>query len=204
MVHPEWLDLVSAAADDQLDAFDRARLDAHLATCPACAELLAAFERQRRVARLQAPDAHPELVAAVAGARHADVARRRADRTLARRAGFVVAVVAAAIMGVMVVPGGSTRAPRQPAPDPARLAVQIDATSTAFDRPDVEVAAGTTVVWHNDGTTTHHLVRQVTGATVTEDLTPGESEQITFAEPGTYRYYCTIHEGMTGTVTVDA
>ena len=68
----------------------------------------------------------------------------------------------------------------------------------------MEVAAGTTVVWHNGGTTTHHLVRQVNGATVTEDLAPGQSEQITFAQPGTYEYYCTIHHGMTGTVTVDA
>lgn len=205
MVHDDWLDAISAAADDQLDALELARLDEHLATCPPCAALLDTFQQQRRWVRFQQPVPRLDLVDAVATSRRTAIeAQHRATRTLARRGGFALATVAAAIMGFVAVSSSAAPQPRTPGPDLARLAVQIDAGSGSFDRTDIEVPAGTTVVWHNGGGTTHHLVRKIGAATVTGNLPPGQSEQATFAEAGTYEYYCTIHPEMTGTVTVDA
>lgn len=206
MVHDLWFDLISAAADDQLSEQEEARLHEHLAICPPCAQLLATFESERRRARFQSAQPHPGLVTAVLTARTEQIhAGHRATRTLARRAAVAATSLAAAIMAVVMV------VPSEPAPvatgDTTVVAherVLIDAGSQSFDQTDIEVAAGTTVVWRNAGGTTHKLVRKLGGATVTEELQPGQSERATFAQPGTYEYYCTIHPEMTGTVTVDA
>jgi len=206
MMHEEWFDLVSAAADGELDAFDEVRLAAHVAECGSCAALLDDFEARRRRARMHAgpgPSLTPPdtLVDAVLAARGEDRSRRsHARATLARRAGFAVVAMAAAILGVVSLSTTSPPAPATRSSDD----VLIAATDHSFNHARVEVEAGATVEWTNDGSTMHHLVRRLGGATVGDDLAPGQTETATFAEPGTYEYFCTIHPEMTGTVTVDA
>lgn len=206
MVHDPWFDLISAAADDQLSEQEDAQLRDHLTGCPSCAHLLATFEAERRRARFQQAQPHPNLTATVLAARTEQLAAtHRASRTLARRAGLAATGLAAAIMAfVMAVPRESAPAPTGDTTVVAHQRVLIDAGSKSFTQTDIEVAAGTTVVWRNAGGTTHQLVRKIGGTTVTEELQPGQTERATFAQPGTYEYYCTIHPEMTGTVTVDA
>jgi plastocyanin len=72
--------------------------------------------------------------------------------------------------------------------------------SYRFDPKKIEVEAGSTVTWTNDDNFTHTV--QVEGQ---EDhkVERGESFSITFDEPGTYDYVCTLHEhDMTGEVIV--
>ena len=62
--------------------------------------------------------------------------------------------------------------------------------SYRFDPKVIEVEAGDTVTWTNEDNFTHTV--QVDGQ---EDhkVGQGESVSITFDEPGTYDYVCTLH-----------
>jgi plastocyanin len=205
MTHEPWFELISAAADDELVGDESARLAEHLATCTGCADLLARMEHDRRVARLHRPDAGAPLVTTVLAARTAERAdERRAQRRLVRRAGVAATAVAAAMIAVVSLARPAAGPPPPPQPPLADNEVLIDAWGRTFEHADVEVAAGTTVEWRNAGADRHHLVRSLGGATITEDLLPGHTESARFSEPGVYRFYCTIHPEMTGTVTVDA
>jgi plastocyanin len=72
--------------------------------------------------------------------------------------------------------------------------------SYRFDPKTIEIEAGQTVTWTNEDNFTHTV--EVEGQ---EDhkVGQGESVQITFDEPGTYEYVCTLHsQDMDGTVIV--
>ena len=72
--------------------------------------------------------------------------------------------------------------------------------SYRFDPKTIEVEAGATVTWTNEDNFTHTV--QVDGQ---EDhkVEPGERVSITFDEPGTYEYVCTLHRhDMDGEVVV--
>ncbi len=199
--HEQWVELLSASVDGQIDPDEQIRLDEHLAECASCTTLQASFAYQRRKALLQPPAPHDDLVAGVLDARGDQLATsREMRRQLSGRALVAGLVVLAGILGALAF------GRPQPTPEPERVANQvlIDAENEAFARTDVEVVAGTTVRWRNAGTTTHRLVRRLGNATVIEELSPGQTETTTFAEPGTYEYFCTVHEGMSGTITVDA
>lgn len=63
------------------------------------------------------------------------------------------------------------------------------------------VAAGTTVTWKNlDGEP--HTVVSVDGLFRSRALDEGDSFAFTFSRPGTYKYVCSIHPQMVGTITV--
>ena len=72
--------------------------------------------------------------------------------------------------------------------------------SYRFDPKTIEIEAGQTVTWTNEDNFTHTV--QVEGQ---EDhkVEQGDSVEITFDEPGTYDYVCTLHsQDMDGTVIV--
>jgi plastocyanin len=203
MDHDEWLELISADADGELDDVESARLAEHLAGCASCTSLLAEFEGARRRSRMRTRAEGEHLVGAVLDARIGD--HDEADRTrtvLLRRCTAAAAGVAAAVIALVVITSGSTSL-GPVAPEP-RYDALIAARDRSFDSANIEVEAGTTVEWRNAGTHTHHLVREFDGVTIDEDLPPGQTEVATFERPGTFAYYCAIHPEMTGTVTVDA
>jgi plastocyanin len=72
--------------------------------------------------------------------------------------------------------------------------------SYRFDPKTIEIEAGQTVTWTNQDNFTHTV--EVEGQ---EDHKVGQGErvEITFDEPGTYDYVCTLHsQDMDGTVIV--
>jgi plastocyanin len=72
--------------------------------------------------------------------------------------------------------------------------------SYRFDPKMIEIEAGQTVTWTNEDNFTHTV--EVEGQ---EDHKVGQggSVEITFDEPGTYEYVCTLHSrDMEGTVIV--
>lgn len=75
------------------------------------------------------------------------------------------------------------------------------AKSYVFEPKAIQIAAGDTVTWTNEDNFTHTV--QVDGQ---EDhkVERGDSVSITFDEPGTYHYVCTLHEqDMDGEVVVE-
>jgi plastocyanin len=74
------------------------------------------------------------------------------------------------------------------------------AKSYKFEPRVIAVAAGDTVTWRNDDNFTHTV--QVDGQE-DHEVDQDDSVSITFDEPGTYHYVCTLHErDMDGEVIV--
>jgi plastocyanin len=73
----------------------------------------------------------------------------------------------------------------------------------AFDPPTMTVAAGSQIVWTNRDEEPH----TVTGVDQAQPfksaaLDTGDTFAVTFAKPGTYKYFCSIHPHMVGTIVV--
>ncbi len=64
------------------------------------------------------------------------------------------------------------------------------AKSYRFDPERIEIQAGQTVTWTNEDNFTHTVQVEGQGDHKVEQ---GESVSITFDEPGTYEYVCTLH-----------
>jgi plastocyanin len=73
--------------------------------------------------------------------------------------------------------------------------------SYRFDPKVIEIATGQTVTWTNEDNFTHTFQVEGQGD---HEVEPGESVEITFDEPGTFDYVCTLHsKDMDGTVIVN-
>ena len=74
--------------------------------------------------------------------------------------------------------------------------------SYRFAPETIQVAAGTTVTFRNADNFTHS-VKLRDGSEPDHLVKPGESVQLTFVQPGTYDYECSLHpHDMRGTVIV--
>src|ERR1700674_1477912 len=67
--------------------------------------------------------------------------------------------------------------------------------------PDVTIATGTTVTWTNNDDVPH-VVASDTNIFKSKALDTADHFSYTFAKPGTYIYYCTVHPRMTARVVV--
>lgn len=73
-----------------------------------------------------------------------------------------------------------------------------------FEPKRAEVAVGDTVTWRFEGTQRHNI------SPIGDNRKTWEASKVqkegtftwTFDEAGTYKYVCTLHSGMTGSVTV--
>ena len=71
----------------------------------------------------------------------------------------------------------------------------------AFQPFLVSVPAGSSVTWHNSGAAPHTVTAN-DGAFDSGTISPGGTYRQTFSDPGVYRYHCSIHPNMMGTVMV--
>jgi plastocyanin len=88
--------------------------------------------------------------------------------------------------------------------------VFILAVDNSFNPEEQTVPAGATVVWENRGRNDHDIVPEdpdAPWAVGEEAFAPGDTAEFRFTEPGTYRYYCSIHGtidvGMPGVLIVE-
>ena len=72
-----------------------------------------------------------------------------------------------------------------------------------FNPMDVTVPAGTNVIWENDDGEPHTVV-SLTGDFRSQALDEKDKFSHQFMTPGTYKYICSIHPKMVGTITVVA
>jgi plastocyanin len=95
---------------------------------------------------------------------------------------------------------GETSEATLAAPEETLTVEIVDAWT--FEPYSLEVAPGDTVTWVNNSDAAH----TVTGDDLAFDdsglIEPGDSFRQTFDEPGTYRYKCGPHPGMTGVIVV--
>jgi plastocyanin len=71
-----------------------------------------------------------------------------------------------------------------------------------FNPPSLTVKTGTTVTWTNQDDIPHTVVSLQQFRS--KPLDSEDSFKFTFATPGTYKYFCSLHPHMTGTIVVEA
>jgi len=93
-----------------------------------------------------------------------------------------------------VEPGAN---PPAGAPDTVTAKVQ----DFLFGPPRLEIAAGTTIVWVNDGQVTH-TVSAEDGSFDSGPIEPGGRRGLSFSRAGTFSFHCTPHPFMRGVIVV--
>jgi plastocyanin len=83
----------------------------------------------------------------------------------------------------------------------AAAGTEVKIDNFSFGPGTLTVAAGTTVTWTNRDDIPHTVV-STQGAFKSKAVDTDEKFSYTFAKPGTYSYFCSIHPKMTGKVVV--
>jgi plastocyanin len=104
----------------------------------------------------------------------------------------------ALVAGVLMM---SVAADMARAAQPSATSVQIG--NFTFKAPVVTVKPGTTVTWTN-GDDIPHTVVSKDGLFKSKVLDTGDRFSFTFAMPGQFGYFCSLHPHMTGTIVVKA
>jgi amicyanin len=71
-----------------------------------------------------------------------------------------------------------------------------------FGPQELKVKVGTTVTWTNDDDIPHTVVSPNNFRS--KALDSEDKYSFTFTTPGTYKYFCSLHPHMTGTIVVEA
>lgn len=125
---------------------------------------------------------------------------RARTSTYGRLFAFAVALagggLALAAAGAAPASAAATRAPA------AATTVNVAIADSGFSPSTLDVAAGTVVVWTNDGASTH-TVTALDGSFASDELQPGATFPFQFTKPGAFQYR-DIHTGNSGTITVVA
>ena len=87
---------------------------------------------------------------------------------------------------------------------PARAAdIEVKIDNFTFNPQQITVKAGDTVIWvnHDD---IPHTVTSKTMAFRSKAMDTDDKFSFTFATPGKFDYFCSLHPHMTGTIVVEA
>lgn len=109
--------------------------------------------------------------------------------------------LAAAAMFALSVPAHAADpgAPQQAAAQPAAVTIE----NFAFAPAMLTVAPGTKVTWTNKDGEPHTVMSGDGGQGFkSQALDTDDKFSFTFDKPGTYKYFCSIHPHMSGTVVV--
>jgi plastocyanin len=104
----------------------------------------------------------------------------------------VLAIVLSGCAGTSATPAGGSQA-------------NVEMKGIAFVPKELTVQAGTTVVWTNNDPFPHTVTSGTRGSPTSlfdQTVDPGKTFSYTFQDPGTYPYFCSIHPGMDGVITV--
>ena len=112
-------------------------------------------------------------------------------------AGTTAAAATTAAAGTSAAPTSTTTTVAK-----ASGTADIVAVDFAFKPQNIEVTAGTKVTWTNNDTTTHQIVSKGDPFPGDGTIDVGATYSVTFDQPGTYDYFCGIHNSMTGSIVV--
>ena len=89
------------------------------------------------------------------------------------------------------------------APSGAVMADKVVISNYMFGPGDIKVKAGTTVTWTNNDSVKHNVVSDDGMMPDGKLIAKDETYTYTFAKAGTYKYHCSPHPYMHGSVTVE-
>jgi plastocyanin len=102
------------------------------------------------------------------------------------------------VIAVLLLAGSPTVAAND---QPRAASPEVTIDNFSFGPQTLTVAAGTTVTWTNHDDIPHTVV-STDGVFKSKVRDTDEKFSYTFANAGTYPYYCSIHPKMTGKVVV--
>jgi len=117
------------------------------------------------------------------------------------RAGIYALALVTALWTIAALRASTASASQEAKPKEPAKTVAIDIDNFKFGIVSLEVAAGTTVTWTNRDDVPHTVV-SVKKLFKSPALDTGEHFSYTFADSGTFDYYCSVHPRMTGTIVV--
>ncbi len=79
--------------------------------------------------------------------------------------------------------------------------VELTIENFLYSPEDLTIDAGTTITWTNEDSAVHDATDRDRSWN-TELLAKGEAGEITFDQPGTFEYFCSIHPWMEASITV--
>ena len=85
----------------------------------------------------------------------------------------------------------------------AVAADKVDINNFMFGPADIKVKVGTTVTWTNHDTVRHNVVSDDGMMPDGKLIAKDETYSYTFTKAGTYKYHCSPHPYMHGSVTVE-
>jgi len=112
--------------------------------------------------------------------------------------GFKILTLQAATLAASALMMSTVSVMTKAAPAPA-TAVTIG--NFTFKSPMLTVKPGTTVTWTNADDIPHTVVSK-DGVFRSKVLDTGDKFSFTFAKPGQFGYFCSLHPHMTGTIIV--
>jgi plastocyanin len=88
----------------------------------------------------------------------------------------------------------------------AQALATVNMNPVTFDQPQVQIAAGDTVVWNNSSALVHTVTAD-DGSFDSGDVATSDQFSMEFDTPGTYAYHCAYHGdiggvGMSGVIVV--
>jgi plastocyanin len=98
--------------------------------------------------------------------------------------------------------GGGGNANQQQAPAAKSGGGQVTMKDIKFNPSTVNVKVGDTVTWTNDDSVGHDVTSDTFKSGGAGGIGGGQTFEHKFAKAGTFKYECTVHPGMTGTVVV--
>ncbi|WP_208028061.1 cupredoxin domain-containing protein [Rhabdothermincola sediminis] len=114
--------------------------------------------------------------------------------------------MASAALGCVAVAallaGCDTRSPGSAGSAPQAREATVVIEDHRLTPKEIAIPRGGSVHWENRDDTRHRLVATVPNVLDTGEIGKAQSFTQTFDRPGTYRYYCKIHNYMKGTVDV--
>ena len=108
------------------------------------------------------------------------------------RGGVLATALVLSVIGAAMFAAAAARS--------AEMTVMID--NFTFNPPRLTVTAGTTVTWDN-GDDIPHTVASSARVFRSRALDTNDKFSFTFATPGVYEYFCSLHPHMTGTIVVE-
>jgi plastocyanin len=98
--------------------------------------------------------------------------------------------------------GGGGNANQEQAPAAKSGGAQVSMKDIKFNPSTVNVKVGDTVTWTNDDSVGHDVTSDTFKSGGAGGIGGGQTFDHKFAKAGTFKYECTVHPGMTGTVVV--
>ncbi len=85
---------------------------------------------------------------------------------------------------------------------PTASSVTVSIKNFAFNPSTINIKVGTKVTWTNNDTAPHTVTSDSGSLLNSQTLSPGQSYSVTFTNPGSTSYHCSIHPMMHGTIVV--